>query len=151
MISGSVTGLGALDDLVARLHALQNLDLRPLADRIARIVEEDGRAGLLAGIDADGNPMAPLAPSTLKHRAGSGPPGAPTSASALVAGFVASVEITPTGLTIQAGYQDGAKARFFSEGTRYQPARNLQGIRPETQRKIEQALYDFAASVGTQR
>jgi len=50
----------ALDRLGARLRALGHLDATPLMHTWMRIIEEDNRKGVLAGLDRCGLPMAPV-------------------------------------------------------------------------------------------
>lgn len=74
--------------LQARLGRLINLDATPLMIEWENTITEDNRRGVLAGIDGYGHPMAPLAPSTIKHRKGTGPPLAPMgAASRVIANF----------------------------------------------------------------
>jgi len=58
MNSVDLSGLGRLKDKFGRLS---NIDPTPLLTTWMRIIEEDNRKGVLAGLDKDGKPMAPVA------------------------------------------------------------------------------------------
>jgi hypothetical protein len=145
MISGSVGGTG-LDDLMRYLEKFKNPDLVPLGQDIAKALEEGNREGLLAGLDADGNPMADLEDSTLERRlrreGGMGPPTIPRfSASGLIDRF--RVEVAPKagdGIRIRAGWAGVPQVRYFKTGTRHMVARNPVGIRPATREKINELV-----------
>src|SRR4051794_26738261 len=56
--------------LLVDLQALANPDPTPLLEEWQRIIEEDNRKGVLAGLDKDGTPMTPVKyrPKTDKPR-----------------------------------------------------------------------------------
>ena len=56
----STIDLSGLDRLVERLRRIANPDPTPLMLSWTRIVDDDNRRGVLAGIDCRGNPMAPV-------------------------------------------------------------------------------------------
>lgn len=151
MLGGSVLSLDMLDDILGRLKQVENLDLRPLGEQIRGILIQDNREALMAGIDGNGRPFAPLAASTLEHRRGSALPGSwrAEAGSALIGGFEVEIDVRPGGqLLIEAGWNNSApQARYFSEGTAHQPPRKLDGLRPETQEKITVAVDEFAKEV----
>lgn len=49
-----------LDRLKTRLDRIVNPDATPLMASWMRIIDEDNRKGVMAGLDKDGNPMAPV-------------------------------------------------------------------------------------------
>lgn len=67
-------------------------DLSPLAEPVRARLVLGNREAILAGLSPDGRPVAPLKPSTLKRRTGTGPPRAPHGASSrVVADYVVTV------------------------------------------------------------
>lgn len=56
----SYVDLSGLDNLVSRVAKVRNPDITPLMATYMRIIEEDNRKGVLAGLDKDGRPMAPV-------------------------------------------------------------------------------------------
>jgi len=56
----NVENSAALDRLMARLRRLQNPDATPLMQTWMRYIIEDNKRGVLAGLDKDGNPLAPV-------------------------------------------------------------------------------------------
>lgn len=52
------TDLSGIDRLAKFIHAMPRTDSRPLMLTWMKIIEEDNRKGVLAGLDKDGNPMA---------------------------------------------------------------------------------------------
>lgn len=75
MLTGSITGGEALRALAERIGRLRDVDLAPLARRVAGIVADDLRANIASGTTVDGGAMAPLAASTLRRRRGASTPG----------------------------------------------------------------------------
>jgi hypothetical protein len=146
---------GNLDEILAQLHRIQNPDLRPLAEQVAEVIVEGNRDGLLAGTDATGAPMAELADSTYRatgmaRRGGLGPPTVPRfSASSLIDRFKVSVDTNSSGkgFVIKAGWIGVEQVKFFASGTKYMPARNPVGIRPETRVKIQTVVDNFAKNL----
>jgi hypothetical protein len=53
----SYVDMTGLDVLRSRVSDIQNPDFTPLMKRLMRIIEEDNRKGVLAGLDKDGMPM----------------------------------------------------------------------------------------------
>lgn len=140
MITAHVGNVEAFDDILAMLRRAQDIDLAPLAARIAAIVGDDIRARLAAGRTADGAGFAPLAGSTLKHHRGSTVPGGDLGSTVTV-----DIDVQPDRVAVTAGWagQQATKAQFFSEGTSRMPARSLQGISPDAESKINRAIDDF--------
>lgn len=150
MLDGSISGLGLLDTIAAKLQRVANPDLRPLAESARTLMIEDNRAGLLIGTDATGRPMAPLAPSTLRHRDGSGPPGVPHGEqSRLIADYDVTIEPGgPGGLRLVGSYGAAEELRQrFQSGTKDMPARPIAGIRPRTMTLIGSAVRDEAGRI----
>lgn len=52
--------LSGLERLTERIRTIENLDPRPLLDHFKILIEADNRKGVLAGLDKDGEPMAPV-------------------------------------------------------------------------------------------
>jgi hypothetical protein len=56
----TILDLTGLDHILAGLRRIQNLNAKPLMDSWVLIIEADNRQGVMAGIDKDGVPMAPV-------------------------------------------------------------------------------------------
>lgn len=56
----SIVDLRGLDRLISRVRALGTPDASPLMMTWQRLIIEDNRRGVLAGLDKDGNPMRPV-------------------------------------------------------------------------------------------
>ena len=56
----TIVDLSGLDRLVARMRKLEKPNMAPLAANWMRIIEDDNRRGVLAGLDKDGVPMRPV-------------------------------------------------------------------------------------------
>jgi hypothetical protein len=56
----TILDLTGLDHILAGLRRIQNLNAKPLMDSWVLIIEQDNRQGVMAGIDKDGVPMAPV-------------------------------------------------------------------------------------------
>jgi hypothetical protein len=65
-MNSSVIDTSRLDHLIAYLRKLSTIDPRPLLDDWAKIIVEDNRAGVLAGLNKDDQPVSP----PLKYRGG---------------------------------------------------------------------------------
>jgi hypothetical protein len=149
MLGGTIHG-GDFSGLLGMLRRIAQPDLRPLAERIKQIIVEGNEQGLLAGLDADGKPFAPLADDTYaRGRGGLGPALSPRfSASRFIDRFVVTIVPIPGGgLSIRASWPGVPEVEFHRTGTRHMPARNPVGIRPETTVKIQRAIDDFAQSL----
>jgi hypothetical protein len=140
VINLDVSTSGDLEGYLARLQgSLANL--KPLGDDLAAIIVQGNERGILAGLDANDQPMAPV--KAQDGRPG-GPPLAPHgSASRVVTHFKADVQVTPGGLQIEAGWPDLPWLQFDVEGTSHNPARNIVGIRPDTMREIMTEIQVF--------
>ena len=146
MLGGTIHG-GDLGGVLGFLQRLAAPDLRPLAVEIRQIIVEGNEAGLLAGLDVDGKPFAPLADKTYEDRRGGlGPPLSPRfSGSRLIDRFKVEVEpIEGGGFSIKGSWPGVPEVELFRTGTRNMPARNPVGIRPETRAKIQVAVERFA-------
>jgi hypothetical protein len=56
----TILDLTGLDHLLAGLRRIQHLDATPLMMSWMRIIDDDNRTGIMAGIDKDGVPMVPV-------------------------------------------------------------------------------------------
>jgi hypothetical protein len=56
----TILDLTGLDHILAGLRRIQHLDATPLMLSWMQIIESDNRQGVMAGIDKDGVPMAPV-------------------------------------------------------------------------------------------
>jgi hypothetical protein len=56
----SLASFPGYDRLVKKLERVQNLDPMPLLLNWGAVMIEDNRAGILSGLDKDGNPLAPV-------------------------------------------------------------------------------------------
>jgi hypothetical protein len=146
VISGDIQGGDSLEELVRQLQTLEDPDMYELALDLKEVIVEGNREGLLAGLDADGVPMAELKESTIKRgRGGFGPPTIPRySASQLIDRFRAEIGPTANGGVRIKAYWDGVpQVQFFKTGTRDMARRNPSGIRPATRERIGEIIADF--------
>jgi hypothetical protein len=146
--------------LSRRLAKYRDLPRSPAAvffrERVRAIVIEGNRAGLLAGTDKQGRPLAPLAPSTLRDRKGTGPPLVPRGeASRFISGFRAEWIEEAGGYVLHCGWagldsRDGRPfAGYHLTGAGRLPKRDVGGIRPSDWQKIikeDQAFLDKIVS-----
>lgn len=63
----TILDLTGLDHLLAGLRQIQHLDATPLMLSWTRIIEQDNRQGVMAGIDKDGVPMVPVTYRPLRY------------------------------------------------------------------------------------
>ena len=139
-----------LGDLTYRLT-----DLRPLAARVAEIIEGQNAAARAAGVDQYGTPFWDLAPSTMKKRVRQGrlgPPLAPDGpGSPIIAGFRAEVEpAAPDDVTIRGHWPGVPWVGFHTDngGPRgHLPVRDPAGVVPEAQGPILDAFEEFVAGL----
>lgn len=150
MIRTNFTDGGAFERIMGRLSRYRDIDLAPLAATIGQIVQQDIAAGIAAGTTTDGDAFAPLAESTLRNRRGRDetPGGGPDSS--FVRDLIVDIQPDVGGFSVVLGWrgQTATKARFFTSGTSRQPARNIQGLRPESRERIRAAMRDFLAQLG---
>lgn len=149
MIVGEVSG-GDFSGILGMLRSLAAPDLKPLGERIKVALVEGNRSGLLAGLDADGNPMAPLAESTIKRgRGGDGPPTVPESSSAaLIERYQVGIDpMAGGGIRIRAGWSGIPQLDLLQSGTRHMPARRVIGVRPQTRLAIQAEVDAFASTL----
>lgn len=108
-------------------------DLSPLAEPVRQVLIEDNRERALAGVDADGNPFAPLAPSTVKQRQRMGLSGPPQAAhgpqSRVITGYVVDVQAGPGRLSFLGSWPALDWIRYHITGTSRMPQRNPMGFR----------------------
>jgi hypothetical protein len=146
VISGDITGGDSLEEIVRQLQTLEDPDLYPLALDLKEAIVEGNREGLLAGLDADGVPMAELKESTIRRgRGGFGPPTIPRySGSQLIDRFRAEIQPTAEGgVRIKANWDGVPQVQFFKTGTRDMARRNPAGIRPATRERIGEIIAAF--------
>lgn len=124
-------------------------DLSPLRDPIRRILVEGNRSRALAGVDAQGQPFAPLAPSTLRRRKGGGPPLAPLySASRVVSQYVVDVQAGPGRLSFTGAWPRQRWMEYHHTGTRRMPRRDPYGFRRQDLDAIRPMLNDYVLKRG---
>jgi hypothetical protein len=143
MIRATISGFEALDAIADRLRRLQELDLAPLAERIAAIVGDDIRDRLGAEQTASGASFAPLAESTVKQRHGSTRIGG-----SLPANVQVDIDVQPDRVEVTAGWSGNraTHARLFSGGTGRMPGRDLTGISARAEAQVRAAVEDFFRS-----
>ena len=106
-------------------------DLSPLRAPLRQRLWEGNRAAVLAGTTPTGQAVAPLKPSTLKHRKGNGPPRAPQGAgSRVVTGYVESVVAGPGRLSFTGSWPAFPQIEYLDRGTNHMQARPTFGFRP---------------------
>lgn len=145
-INFGIGGGDSLERLAQQLADLQDPDLMSLALDLRQAIIEGNEQGLLAGLDKDGVPFAPLKESTIKRgRGGFGPPLSPRySASQLVDRL--RVDIEPggaAGVRVKASWPGVPQLRYFKTGTKYMARRNPAGIRPGTRARIGAIIANF--------
>lgn len=150
-INLGIGGGDSLERLAQQLADLQDPDLMPLALDLREAIIEGNEQGLLAGLDKDGVPFAPLKESTIKRgRGGFGPPLSPRySASQLVDRL--RVDIEPggeAGVRVKASWPGVTHLKYHKtgylarDGSRV-PPRNPAGIRPGTRARIGAIIANF--------
>ena len=118
--------------------------LEPIGEQIRETLERGKSEQLLAGRDATGDPFAPLAPSTLKRRVGTGPPLAPRgAASAIVVGYVVTIATDDGRLTAAASWPGLDWVRYHRTGTRRMPKRDPSGFRAEDLARCMEILKGY--------
>jgi hypothetical protein len=141
--------LDRIADQLARFSA-GAFDLAPLARKIGDILEVDNMQARMSGVDYDGNPFQPLAPATLRHRSGSGPPLAPMDMASRVIGGM-EVEVVEYGLgsvEVVASWPSMPFLKFHVTGTRHMPARDPVGLRPVAWAQVADAVTEFVDGLG---
>lgn len=119
------------DDVAAELAALRDFrpDLAGAIPKATAAIQASHQHARAAGLDNRGNPLAPLAASTLKHRDGTGPALTPHDAdSRAVRNFIATAEPTPAGLAIQTGYIAMPWLKYHTQGAGRLPVRDIEGV-----------------------
>jgi hypothetical protein len=137
------------EPLIEMLANMAHPDLRPLAERVAPLMVEDNRRGMLAGTDADGSTAVPPRESTIaRGRGGDGPVRVPRSeGSRFVADYRVEHQSAPDRELLIGGWRSTPFVRFFATGTRHMVARDPIGIRPEGMERIAAEVHDFAATL----
>jgi len=100
---------------------------------VKAVFVEGKRSQLLAGVDADGVPFAPLQPSTLRSRTrGPGGPLTPDGdASEIITGYAVTVTPAPEQVRIEAGWPGLPWVRYHQGGTARMARRDPGGFRRE--------------------
>jgi hypothetical protein len=118
--------------------------LNEVAEPIKSIFVEGKREQLMAGVSAQGAPFAPLAPSTLRRREGSGAPLVPHgSGSRLITGYVVSVEARRGELAVGASWPGLPWVQYHRTGTRKMPKRDPGGFREQDKAKAVATIVEF--------
>lgn len=105
-------------------------DLTPVVQPIKQVMIDRNRERAVAGVDAHDRALIHLAPSTLKHRHGTGPPLAPmTEDSHIVLDYQVDATITPTRLSFRGGWPTFHIMDYHCEGGPNLPIRNPLGFR----------------------
>jgi hypothetical protein len=132
--------------IVERLRGIlaRASDPRGAADRVAAILRDGKREQLLAGVDADGRPFAPLAASTLRRKGRRDPrPLIPDGeASGLIVGYAVEVTSSPGRLEVSAGWPGRPHLAYLRSGTRRMPRRDPGSFRPQDRARALLALRD---------
>lgn len=118
-------------------------DLTPLVAPVRQILIDGNRERSLAGTDAQGRPFAPLAPSTLRSRTGTGPPLAPHRAqSRVVTGYHVDVRTDRGTLTFAASWPDQPWMEYHHTGTPRMPKRDPYGFREQDLERVRALLRE---------
>jgi hypothetical protein len=148
MIRVKISGTN-FEDLKQLVASLSVPDFTPLAERVAAIMIEDNRSGLLAGLDCFGDEMTPVTESTIRRgRGGDGPPLIPRGeASRAISDYRVDIEDIPSGKRLTGSWPDTPFIRYHVTGTKHMPPRDPADIRPIGQEKLQEALDDFCSTL----
>lgn len=137
------------DPLIRSVEAMAHPHLMPLALKVAAIMVEDNRIGLLASTDSFGDPMTELEPSTIRRgRGGDGPPLIPRGeASRLISDYRVDIRPDDDRTLLVGTWPDSPFVHFHATGTKHMVSRDPVGIRPDGQALIEEAVADFAQTL----
>jgi hypothetical protein len=137
--------MGLYEHNKRRLARLDNT--RPVHGKIQQILKDGKREQLLQGVDWRGRPFAPLKPSTLKRRKGSGPPLSPRrgESRSITHYYVLADQVGPGQLRVEADWHvpwmrhhnTGTKNK---DGTQRMAARPAGGFRSQDVKKVLAAL-----------
>jgi hypothetical protein len=126
-------------ELVDRIDHLERMETE-----LRQLFSEGKTEQLLQGVDADGGPFAPLAPSTLRNRPGSGPPLVPRYRdSAIIRAYTVTITTIGAGLRIVAGWPTLAWVKYHQSGTKHMPQRDPGGFRNADAELALKRLRDF--------
>lgn len=140
--------MGKISERLADI-ARRGGDLSPLGEPVRRVLWEGNRERALAGENAQGVRFAPLAASTLKHRKGTGPPGAPRGASSrVVTGYVVSVIAAVGRLSFTGSWPGLDWIKYHATGTKRMPQRDPFGFRQRDLDKVRQMLREYVMRKG---
>lgn len=157
----AVVDLSGLDEIVALVGRFAAPDPAPLLARLSGIMEEDNRAGLMAGLDKDGLPLRPIDPASRARGrkgsrspggfAGGGPPLVPRGEfSRAIRNYEVKAEPFGAGGTfvLAGSWRDAAFLRHHAEGVRYKNGRvirrDVMGIRPAGVARMLEAVGEWA-------
>ena len=105
-------------------------DLTPLREPVREILVRGNRERALAGTDVQGRRFAPLAPSTLRRRVGTGPPLAPRyQSSRVVTEYEVDIRAGEGQLSFIAGWPGVSWMEHHHTGTPRMPRRDPYGFR----------------------
>jgi hypothetical protein len=135
MFDATVRGLEGLQETDRELAALRDfkVDLGGAAAEVVSALQDANRRARLAGLDAAGNPLAPLAESTLKQKHGRSDdtPLAPHGAgSRVVTNYVVVPEVAGDTLRFSTGWVGMPWLAAVARGGRGGPARDIVGLPP---------------------
>jgi hypothetical protein len=151
------------DSFAVRIEALRRAsgDISPVLPELEQLAWEDNEAGLLAGQDRDGQPLAPLAARTIRYRrsaTGRADPHAPPliparrQSRAIAHYRVTSSRRSERSWVILGAWANVVSARgvpflgFHAGGAGRLPVRDIFGVRPAGQKKISEALEAWLMS-----
>lgn len=124
-----------------RLARIKNT--RPVHWKIQQLLKDGKKEQLLQGVDWQGRPFAPLKPSTLKHRKGSGPPLVPKPDSRAITHYYVIIDPAGPGqIAVEADWHV-SWMRYHNTGTRNMVARPPGGFRSQDVKKAMAALRDW--------
>lgn len=161
--------LDGLTRITQKITALGSIDFAPLMRAWEVVLEEDNKAGALAGLDGDGNPLAPVkyrpkpgkkVVFTVLHnnnltnshyRSLDGPPLAPRREnSRIVTNFKAShLRLSEDSWQVIGAWKnvldvkDRPFLRYHFQGAGRLPRRDLRRVRPTAVKRARMALRDF--------
>lgn len=155
-IQVDTSGIGGLARRLSlieeRLRVSSSVQRQAQAE-IQEIVRNGHVSALRNGLDKDGNPVAPLKPSTLEYRHGMGPPRAPLRNSRPVVGLELRWDSQGEGRSVLVGSYRFPWMRYHDTGTRTRQgrirmaARPMNGLTPETKRRIQDRIRQLGGDI----
>lgn len=137
-VSANFDAFAEASDELSALVAFRP-DLSAAAPDVVRAVQEGNRRARLAGLDKNGQPLAPLKGTSLKHREGSGEPLDPRGdGSRAVTNLVVIAEPFANSLRLNVAYHGAGFLLYHARGqSRGAPVRDILGIDPQTQAEVD--------------